>query len=350
MRKKHIILYVFSVILWSVTLDNSLLNILIYSLDIIPLAIVLGKFTSHISEYIGEKRGGLLAAAMGNIPELTMGIWAIKCGMISMAKAALIGSIVCNILLVLGVSIFVGGIKFKEQQFNKIVARTNFSMLFIALSTMVIIASLNKYGSKLPHSLICSFSIKVAIVLICVYILGLIFSLYTHSNLFLISDVVEENNTKKDKYFFELLIGIILSTVLLYLMSERLIVNIKEVILIYGISEEFIGIILIPMLGNMGENVAAILCAAENKINLSLEIAIGSSIQIALFVTPILIIFSYFSGVSMTLLFTTFQIIMAIISSAMAFFMFQDGKTYWFEGAVLIATYIIIAFAYYYIG
>ncbi|EJO5348968.1 calcium/proton exchanger [Clostridium botulinum] len=350
MKKKHIVLYIFCIVLCQINLDSSVLNILIYSLGIIPLAIVLGRLTSNISEYIGEKRGGLLAAAMGNIPELTMGIWAIKLGMVSMAKAALIGSIVCNILLVLGISIFVGGIKYKEQQFNKIVARTNFSMLFIALSTMIIIDSVNKYGSKLSQDLITSFSIKIAIVLICVYILGLIFSLYTHRNLFIVTDRSEEMKIKKDKYYFKLLIGIIISTILLYFISEKLIVNIQQVVSNYNISEEFIGIILIPILGNIGENIAAILCAAENKINLSLEIAIGSSIQIALFVTPILIIFSYILGFNMTLLFSSFQIIMAMIAAVMSFFIFQDGKTYWFEGAILIATYIIVAFAYYYIA
>ena len=350
MKKKHIALYIFSIILCQINLESNVLNILIYSLGIIPLAIVLGKFTSNISDYIGEKRGGLLAAAMGNIPELTMGIWAIKLGMISMAKAALIGSIVCNILLVLGISIFVGGIKYKEQQFNKIVARTNFSMLFIALSTMVVIASVNKYGSKLSHNLITSFSIKIAIVLICVYGLGLIFSLYTHRNLFIVSDRNAETRIKKDKYYFKLLAGIFINTLLLYFMSEKLIVNIQQVVTIYKVSEEFIGIILIPILGNIGENIAAILCAAENKINLSLEIAIGSSIQIALFVTPILIIFSYVLNFNMSLLFSSFQIIMAMIAAAMSFFIFQDGKTYWFEGAVLVATYIIVAFAYYYIA
>lgn len=350
MKKKHIALYIFSVILCKVDLNNSVINILIYSLGIIPLAIALGKFTSSISEYIGEKRGGLLAAAMGNIPELTMGIWAIKLGMISMAKSALIGSIICNILLVLGVSIFVGGIKYKEQQFNKIVARTNFSMLFIALSTMVIIASVNKYGSKLSHNLITSFSMKIAVVLICVYILGLIFSLYTHRNLFIVSDRNEEIRIKKDKQYFDLLIGILISTIFLYFISEKLIGNIHQVVINYHVSEEFIGIILIPLLGNIGENIAAILCAAQDKINLSLEIAIGSSIQIALFVTPILVIFSCILGFNMSLLFTTFQIIMAMIAAVMSFFIFQDGKTYWFEGAILIATYIIVAFAYYYIA
>lgn len=347
MKKIYI---VFCMILIIFSTSNSLVNTIMYSLAVIPVAVILGELTSTISEYIGEKKGGLLAAAIGNMPELTMGLWSIKCGMVSMAKAALIGSIISNILLVLGISIFVGGVKYKEQSFNKIVARTNFSMLFIALSTMIIVASLNMHRGKISPNLISTLSVKIAIILMFIYILGLIFSLYTHSNLFVISESGEQRMMKKDKHFLKLFIDIILISIILYFISERLILNIKEVVKFYNISQEFIGIMFIPILGNIGENVAAILCAAKNKINLSLEIAIGSSIQIFLFVTPILIIFSYFCGLSMTFLFSSFQIIITIIAAGMSFFVFQDGKTYWFEGAILLATYLIITFAYYYVA
>lgn len=348
MNKKYIYLVTaISLIFFQTTYP--LVNTVLYSIIIVPLAITLGELTSVISEYIGEKKGGLLTAAIGNIPELTMGIWSIQYGMIPMVKASLIGSIISNMLLVLGVSIFVGGIKYKEQKFNKIVARTNFSMLLLAMSTIIIVASLNQYNKSLSQGVLTSISIKVAIVLVVVYILGLVFSLYTHRNLFIVSEQNLEDKSVTNKKYARVILELIVISIILYFISEKLVYNIKYTVESYGFSQEFLGIILIPILGNAGENFSAIVCATKNKVNLSLEIAIGSSIQIALFVTPILMVLAYFIGVEMTLLFTGFQIIMALIAIVMAFIVFQDGKTYWFEGAILIAIYIIVTLAYYYV-
>jgi len=337
-----------SFVLTFISTSSSLINTIIYSAAVIPLAILLGEFTSDISEYIGDKKGGLIAATVGNLPELMMGIWSIQLGMLPMVKSALIGSIISNMLLVLGVSIFFGGIKYKDQNFNKLVARTNFNMLLLAMSAIVVLASLNRYA-ELSTGAMISISLKVAVVLILVYILGLVFSLYTHGNLFVVSESSEEESTKPREIKF-IIIGIIICSVILYLLSEKLIVNIKGVVDTYNISQEFLGIILIPILGNIGENVSAIMCALKNKVNLSLEIAIGSSIQISLFVTPILMIFSYFTISPMNLIFTNFQIIIGLIGVGMSYFVFQDGKTYWFEGAILIAIYIMITLGYYYIA
>lgn len=348
MNKKYIYLIVaITLILFQTTYP--LVNTILYSIVIVPLAITLGELTSMISEYIGDKKGGLITAAIGNIPELTMGIWSIQFGMIPMVKASLIGSIISNMLLVLGISIFVGGIKYREQRFNKIVARTNFSMLLLAMSTIIIVAALKQYNEALSQTVFISISIKVAVVLVVIYVLGLIFSLYTHGNLFIVSEQTFESRPLKNKRYIKIIIELIVISIILYFISEKLVYNIKQTVQNYGLSQEFIGIILIPILGNAGENFSAIVCSTKNKVNLSLEIAIGSSIQIALFVTPILIMLSYIIGVDMTLIFTGFQIIMALIAIVMAFIVFQDGKTYWFEGAILIAIYIIVTLAYYYV-
>lgn len=346
--KKYGIMIV-TLILVFISTSSNLTNAVIYSIGMIPLAILLGDLTSNMSLYIGEKRGGLLAATIGNFPELMMGIWSISYGMIPMVRSALIGSIISNMLLVLGIAIFCGGIKFKEQRFNKIIARTNFNMLLLAMSAMVVMASIKSYGN-VSESLMFGLSIKVSIVLMGVYILGLIFSLFTHSNLFVVSEREEEKIDIKNKKKRNIIImDIVISSILLFLISEKLIVNIRGLIIDYNLSQEFIGIILIPILGNMGENISAIICAAKNKINMSLEIAIGSSIQITLFVTPLLIIYSYFIGVEMNFVFSNFQIIMSAIAIAMSFFVFQDGRSYWLEGAILIAIYTMITMGYYYL-
>lgn len=355
--KKNYIFIIAVIALMFINTSSSLINTIIYSIAIVPLAILLGGQTTKISEYIGQKKGGLLAATVGNIPELMMGIWSIKYGMIPMVQAALIGSIISNMLLGLGIAVVVGGFKFKEQNFSRIIARTNFNMLLLAMSSMVVIATLNRY-TVVKNPALISISVKVAFLLIGVYILGLIFSLYTHNNLFVVSEsnedekvaVIEEKVIKLErKEVIESAITLIFISVLLYFISDKLIYNIRDITKHYSISQEFIGIILIPLLGNIGENVSTIMCAMQNKVDMSLETAIGSSIQISLFVTPVLVIFSCFMGLNMTLLFPVFHIIMCGIAVGMSFLVFQDGKTYWLEGSILITSYIIITLAYYYI-
>ncbi|MGH4052165.1 MAG: calcium/proton exchanger [Clostridium sp.] len=346
--KKTYFVITLVIALMFINTSSSLVNTIIYSIAIVPLAIVLGDQTTSISDYIGQKKGGLLAATVGNVPELMMGIWSIKYGMIPMVQASLIGSIVNNMLLGLGIAVVFGGFKFREQSFNRIIARTNFNMLLLALSSMVIIATLNSYA-VVKEPVLISISVKVAFLLIGIYILGLIFSLYTHNNLFVVSEHKEEKKVTMDKKVIESSITLICISVLLYFISDKLIYNIRDFTKDYNISQEFIGIILIPLLGNIGENVSTIMCAMQNKVDMSLETAIGSSIQISLFVTPVLVIFSCFMGLDLTLLFPVFHIIMCSIAVGMSFLVFQDGKTYWLEGSILITTYIIITLAYYYI-
>jgi Ca2+:H+ antiporter len=346
--KKTYIFMIAVIFLMFINTSSSLINTIIYSVAIVPLAIILGDETTKISDYIGQKKGGLLAATVGNIPELMMGIWSIKYGMIPLVQASLIGSIINNMLLGLGIAVVFGGFKFKEQNFNRIIARTNFNMLVLAMSSMVVIATLNKYSVVLDSVLI-SISVKVAFLLIGIYILGLIFSLYTHNNLFVVSEFKQEKKITINKSLIESAITLICISVLLYFISDKLIFNIREFTKNYNISQEFIGIILIPLLGNIGENVSTIMCAMQNKVDMSLETAIGSSIQISLFVTPVLVIFSYFMGLNLTLLFPVFHIIMCGIAVGMSYLVFQDGKTYWLEGSILLTSYVIITLAYYYI-
>lgn len=344
-----IILLIFICTLIFIETSNITFNIFIYSIAIIPLAVLLGEFTSTLSLYLGEKKGGLLAATLGNIPELIMGVWSIRYGMIAMAKAALIGSIINNMLLVLGISIFLGGVKYSEQSFNKNIARTNFNMLLLAMASMIIMRCIERYGD-LENNTLISISMKVSLVLVGVYIMGLIFSLYTHRNLFVISEEGSDSNNKDTKQVVKLFIWLIGITVILYFFSEKLIFNIKSYVEYRNVSQSFIGIMLVPLLGNIGENISAILCALKNKVNLSLEIAIGSSIQISLFASPLIIIVALFMKANMTFIFSTLQIVVSALAVGMSFIVFADGKTYWLEGVILIAVYIIITICYFYVS
>lgn len=344
-----ILLFIISFSCFFINTTNIILGLVIHSIAMVPLAFMLGELTSSISDYIGEKKGGLLTATLGNLPEIIMSIWSIRLGLISMVQAAMIGCIVNNMLLVLGVSILLGGIKYKQQIFNKNNAKTNFSMLLLAMSSMVIMACINNYAN-IKSEMIVSISVVVAVILISVYLLGLIFSLYTHSNLLLGNeDVQYKQQENKKKGVPKLIIKIIVVTLAIYLLSERVINDASNVITNFNISEGFMGIILIPILGNIGENISAIIGAVRNKVNLSLEIAIGSSIQIALFATPVLILIAIFLGSPVALVFSVLNIIIAGLAIFMSYIVFADGCTNWFEGTILIAVYIIITICYFYV-
>lgn len=348
--RDSIILFIISLGCFFINTTNIVLGLVIHSIAMIPLAFMLGEFTSSISEYIGEKKGGLLTATLGNLPEIIMGIWSLRLGLISMVQAAMIGCIVNNMLLVLGVSILLGGLKYKQQTFNKNNAKTNFSMLLLAMSSMVVMACINNYSS-IPSETVIKISAAVSIILICVYLLGLIYSLYTHSNLILGDDKTEKIEEKKSdkRELVILLIKIFVISLAIYFLSEKVINDANIIIENFNISEGFMGIILIPVLGNIGENISAIMCAVRNKVNLSLEIAIGSGIQIALFATPILVLTAFLLGIQMALVFSVLNIIIAGLAIFMSYIVFVDGSTNWFEGIVLIAVYVIITICYFFV-
>ncbi|MCM1990392.1 calcium/proton exchanger [Oceanirhabdus seepicola] len=327
---------------------QNITGVIFYSILIIVLAFLLGKSTNNLSDMLGYKIGGLIGATLGNLPELIMGIWALRYGMIHMARGALMGSIISNMLLGLGIAVVLGGVKYKEQRFNKIIARTNFNMLFMAMIFLGILAALKGYGN-ISLNIEQSISTQVAMVMLGVYLLGLVFSLITHRNNFVLSEDGEQIEKSPKGNILKMIIKLFLISISLYFVSEKLIGNLKIVVESYNISEGFMGIILIPLLGNIGENTSAIMGALRNKVNLSLETAIGSSIQMALFVTPIMVIVSVFIGINLTLFFSVFHVIMIGAAVGISYFVFQDGKTYWFEGIILISTYIIITLAYYYL-
>lgn len=343
-----VIIYLFSIILIIIETPISNLNFILHAIGMIPLAFMLGELTSIISEYIGEKKGGLLTATLGNIPEIMMSIWSMKLGMISMVKGAVIGNIVNNMLLILGVSVLLGGIKYKEQTFNKSSAKMNYNMLLLAMSAMALLSCINSYA-QIDEIAMNNISKIVSFILIGIYILNLIFSIYTHGNLFSDKNTDHEGIKKNKKRFIISILQLVFIVVLIYFASEKLINDASIFIRRYNVSETFMGIILVPLIGNIGENISAIVCAIKNKINLSLEIAVGSSIQIALFSTPLLILIAGVMGIGMTLAFSIIHIIIIAIAILMSFIVFGDGKTYWFEGCILISIYIITTLCYFYV-
>lgn len=320
--------------------------------SIVPLAVIIGDSTEQIALYTGPKIGGLLNATMGNVPELLIGIFAVKAGLHTLVLASMAGSIMGNILLVLGFSIFLGGLKFKFQSFNKSIARSNFTLLFFAAMSIIIPFSFSYAvrGHANAVESVQSLSLGIAMVMLVIYILGLIYSLITHRNAFIKHEDHEDEEAEAPKWSLAKSIVILaVSTFFVAIQSETLVATVEHTVQQFGLPEVFIGIILIPILGNVAEHASAMIMAVNNKVDISLEIAVGSSMQIALFVAPILVLLSFMLGNPMPYVFNMFQVVSILISIGMSLYVFQDGKTNWLEGVLLIGCYFILGMAFFFL-
>jgi Ca2+:H+ antiporter len=315
-------------------------------IGIVPLAALLGDATEQISFYTGPKVGGFLNATMGNVPEILISGFAIRAGLHSLVLASLAGSIFGNILLVTGMSILFGGIKFKFLTFNTNITHNNFSLIAFGLFC-ISIPFVFKHLSAASDSLLKveKYGIVLAIIMIVLYALGLIFSLVTHRDIFL-SEGEDDEGDGPDWSLKKGVIIMAIAAAAVALMSEVLVDTVEGAAEQFGLSEAFVGIILIPLLGNVAEHASAIIMAVRGKLNISIEIAIGSSMQIMLFVTPLMVVFSALVGNTMEYVYTPMEMLGIIISSGIAYMLFADKKVNWLEGAILMVCYVSLAAAF----
>lgn len=306
---------------------------------IIPLAGIMGEATENLACYLGERAGGLLNATFGNATELLITIFALQAGLFNVVKASLAGSILGNILLVLGLSIFVGGLKNGEQRFDRVHINNQTNMMFLAIIALIVPAVF--FQAEQQHHALEGFSIAVAAILLILYFAGLLFAMKRSRG----ECEVQEANWSKSKAIMWLAV----STVLIALESEYLVSGIETVTATLGWSEFFIGIIIIPIIGNAAEHFTAITMAMKDRMDLSLEIAVGSSTQIAMLVTPILVFLSFAFGKPMTMMFNYHEIAVVALAVLSAQFISQDGESNWLEGLMLTAAYLIIAIAFFFI-
>lgn len=316
------------------------------SLAIVPLAKLLGYATEELALKAGAGIGGLLSATFGNAVELIIAFLALKQGLLTVVQASLTGSILGNLLLVLGVSALSGGLKYPVQRFNRTAASTNAAMLTLAVIALLIPTGLvvTSPAGSVAKSL-GTLSHWTAIILLVVYALSLVFSLKTHAHLYDGSShgegIVEP--TLQSGKAIALLFA---TTLIVALESDLLVGSIASVTRYSGLSEAFIGVILIPLIGNAAEHLTAVTVALKNKMDLSLSIAMGSSQQIALLVAPLLVLAGWFLGKPFTLSFDRFEVLAIALSVTIASLISLDGETNWLEGAQLLATYGILAIAF----
>ena len=310
------------------------------ALSIIPLAGLMGEATEEISFYSGPKIGGFLNATFGNATELIISFFALKAGLFDVVKSSIAGSVIGNILLVLGASMLFGGIKHKNQKFNKKVVEMSSSMLLFAVIGLCIPAVFtHTIDPALLNTKYEGLSIIVAVIMFVIYILSLFFSFYTHKDIYSVNHV-EEGTAK---WSLKKAIAVLaIATVLIAIESEFLVSGIEAITVTLGLSEFFVGMILIPIIGNAAEHSAAIFMAMKNKMDVAVEIAVGSSLQIILFVAPILIFLSLLFT-PMSIVFNPFELVSLIFAVLIVNRVASDGESNWLEGVQLLSVYFIIA-------
>lgn len=316
-------------------------------LAIVPLAGVLGDATEDMAARMGPVAGGLLSGTLGNATELIIALFALRAGQLEVVKASITGSILGNLLLVFGLSILVGGMRRERQTFDRTHAGVNTSMLMLAVCALVMPAvfDLVVYGTlERDTDTVRQLSLWTATVLILTYFASFIFSFRTHKHLFTSEAHAEPLMSRRTA--LALLIG---ATVLIAWASEVLVAQIEEATRALGMTKFFVGVIVVAIVGNAAEHSAAVFAARKNKMDLSITIAVGSSVQVALLVAPVLVFASFLLGHPMSLVFNGFEIAAVILSVLVAALVSLDGETNWFEGVQLLAVYLILAIAFFFV-
>jgi Ca2+:H+ antiporter len=341
---------------WIPSLHNQTALFIVSCIAIIPLAGWMGKATEHLAEHLGQGVGGLLNATFGNAAELIIAMMALSRGLTDIVKASITGSIIGNVLLVLGLSFVAGGAKFSEQKFNRTAARSSATTLLLAGIALLIPSIFHlSAGAQWTPAKEQTLSLAIAVVLIATYGLTLYFSLRTHKQLFVgepHGEIARATDEETHEHWSKGKSALILfiATAFVALISEFLVGAVESARTSLGLTEVFVGVIVVAIIGNAAEHSSAILMAMKNKMDLSVGIAVGSSIQIALFVAPILLFASYFIGPTrMDLEFSIPEIVAVLVAIGIAGQISGDGESNWLEGVQLLSVYIILGILFFFL-
>lgn len=322
-------------------------------LAIIPLAGWMGKATEHLAARVGEGVGGLLNATFGNAAELIIALVALRAGLYDVVKASLTGSIIGNILLVMGAAFLAGGFKHKTQTFHAGGARIQATMMTLATIGLILPAAFHWLAGPQARAAEADLSLEFAVVLLITYGLSLIFGLRTHKHFFAghrgeAATVADEKHSAWPLRKSLLLLGLV--TALIVWMSEILVGSVEMAAHAFGLNSLFVGLVIVAIIGNAAEHSTAVLLAAKDRMDLSLGVAIGSSIQIALFVAPVLVVVSLFVGPEpMNLVFTPAEVLAIFLAVIITNEIARDGESNWMEGVQLLAVYIMLCIVFYFL-
>ncbi len=327
------------------------------ALAIIPLAGLMGDATERLASRLGAGVGGLLNATFGNAAELIIALVALQNGLYDVVKASLTGSIIGNILLVLGVAMVAGGVRRERQKFDRVAAAASATLLALEALAMLVPAVFHFIAEgEVARATLTpareaaierTLSLEIAIVLFVAYLLSLLFTLKTHRHLY--TGGAEEHEHQPVNVGRAVL-SLVVATALVAWMSEMLVGAVEETSHVLGLTEVFVGVIVVAIVGNAAEHSTAVIVAMKNHMDLALNIAIGSSIQIALFVAPVLVFASYFMPHGpMDLRFSAFEVLAVVAAIAVVNLVSQDGESNWLEGAMLLAVYVVLGIAFFFL-
>jgi Ca2+:H+ antiporter len=316
---------------------------------IIPLAGWMGRATEWMAEHLGSGIGGLLNATFGNAAELIIALLALRAGLHEIVKASITGSIIGNILLVLGLAFVFGGAKFSNLKFNQTAASLSTTLLALSAVALIMPALFYQLAGAQRLEEERTLSLEIAVILTVTYILSLLFQLHTHKHLY-VGEADAESDEALGFHHVPLWVALtvlLVSTAFVALISEFLVGAIEPTAERFGMSDIFVGVFIVALVGNAAEHSTAILVAMKNKMDLAFQIAVGSSLQIALLVAPILVFVSYLFGQPLDLLFTTFEIAAVALSIGVVNLIALDGNSNWMEGVLLLAVYAILGMAFF---
>jgi Ca2+:H+ antiporter len=324
--------------------EAALLGFVLACIAIIPLAGLLGLATEKLAARVGDAIGGFLNATLGNAAELIIALVALRAGLFDVVKASLTGSIIGNLLLVLGVAFLAGGLRHPVQTFGTIGARAQIGMMTLAAMAILIPSIVAAIGGGKFVAQSVNFSIIVSIILLAVYLLSLVFSLGTHVHLF----HGEQNGAGEvhgAPWSMSLAIGVmVVVTLLIVWMSEILVATVEHAGHALGLTNLFVGVVIVAVVGNAAEHSTAVLMALRNRMEIAIGIAVGSTTQIALFVAPLLVLLSLvMAPTPLSLAFTGVEVFLVLMATFVASVLIVDGRTTWFTGVQLIAVYLVMA-------
>jgi Ca2+:H+ antiporter len=321
------------------------------AIGIIPLAGQIGRATEALSDHLGAGIGGFLNATFGNATELIIGALALREGLYSLVKASITGSIIGNVLLVFGLSALVGGMRRDMQRFNRTAASLDTTMLVLSAIGLIVPAVFHRLARGVPDAPELQLDTEIAVVLFVTYLLGLVFMLRTHRRLY---GNVPAHGSPGHRHASESVrssvVRLLVATAGVAVLSELLVGAVQEAAHSLGMTQLFVGVVVVALVGNAAEHYSAVAMALEDRMDTAISIAVGSSTQIALLVAPVLVFLSYaIAPEPMDLLFTNFELVaigLAVLSIA---FIAHDGETNWMEGVQLLAVYVILCLGFYFL-
>jgi Ca2+:H+ antiporter len=319
------------------------------SLAVIPLAAIVGEATENLAARTGPRLSGFLNATLGNAAELIITFFAIRAGLLDLVKASITGSILGNLLLVMGISLLFGGLRHGQQRFDRVRAGVDSTMLILAIIALGVPSLFSHAIEMVSHDSVEYLSIGVAVAMMTVYLLGLVFS-FAHAGSSTLSAHTHGHLQGGDAWSVRKAAAVLIgATVGIAWLSEAMVGAVEPVLEHLGWTEFFLGIVIIPIVGNVAEHTTAVQVAARNRMEMSLEISVGSSLQIALFVAPVLVFISLLMGNPLTLVFDQFELIALAAAALIAALVALDGESNWMEGAQLLVVYIILAMAFFFL-